>query len=95
MTEKEFFEEPVDEMYVMIEEEERKPTLMEKLKRNKKTIIKRSLIVGGTIVGIIAAYTLLKDKGDYEELDYDVPEARLDGSSTSIETESDSESKTE
>lgn len=94
MTEKEFFEEPTDEMNIAIEEE-RKSTLMEKLKRNKKTIIKRSLIVGGTIVGIIAAYTLLKDKGDYAELVYDVPEARLDGPSTDIETGLNSESKTE
>ena len=94
MTKKEFFEEPMDELKVEVEEE-RKSTLMEKLKRNRKTIIERSLIVGGTIVGIIAAYTLLKDQSDYDDIVYDVPEARLDGPSTGIETGSNSESKTE
>lgn len=37
-----------------------KPSLLEMIEANKKTIIKRVLIIAGSIVGLVAAYKLMK-----------------------------------
>lgn len=52
-----------------------KESLLEMIKANKKTIIKRGLIIVGSIVGLVAAYKLMKadqnNYGDWEDVDFD------------------------
>ena len=52
-----------------------KESLLEMIKANKKTIIKRGLIIAGSIVGLVAAYKLMKadqnNHGDWEDVDFD------------------------
>jgi hypothetical protein len=62
-----------------------KPTLIEKIKANKKVIITRIAIIGGTALGLIAAAILIKkvDDGDFEDnpdVDYVVIEVPKDES---------------
>ena len=50
-----------------------KESLLEMIKANKKTIIKRSLIIAGSIVGLVAAYKLMKADQEhyYDDLTVD------------------------
>lgn len=68
------------------------PTLIEKMKANKKVIITRVAIIGGTALGLLAAAILLKkvDSGDFEEdpdVDYLVVEVPKDSTPDSITAE--------
>ena len=50
-----------------------KESLLEMIKANKKTIIKRGLIIAGSIVGLVAAYKLMKaDQEHYYDDDLTV-----------------------
>lgn len=50
-----------------------KPTFLEKIKANRKVILTRIAIGGGTLLGILAATVLLKKAaaGDFEDPDVD------------------------
>lgn len=67
------------------------PTLIEKMKANKKVILTRIAIIGGTALGLIAAAVLLKkiDSGDFEDpdVDYIVLEVPKDSTPDSITAE--------
>jgi hypothetical protein len=68
------------------------PTLIEKIKANKKVIITRIAVIGGTALGLIAAAVLLKkvDSGDFDEnpdVDYIVVEVPKDSTLESTTAE--------
>lgn len=72
----------------------KKESLLEMIKANKKTIIKRGLIIAGSIVGLIAVYKLMKaDQEYYDDLTVDT-DISGDGEAT-VEVEVSNDEPTE
>lgn len=66
-----------------METEAEKPTFIEKIKENKKVILGRALVIGGTLLGIAAAAALFTKIRQDEETN-EIPE--LEGSHFEPET---------
>ena len=65
------------------------PTFLEKIKANKKVILTRIAIIGGTALGILAAVIVLKksDADEDPDVDYIVIEVPKDQTTDSIAAE--------